>query len=85
MAPEIVQEQPYNHTTDLWSLGVILYELYVGQPPFYTQHIYSLLSHIIKDSVKFPPDMSPVFRNFLAGLLHKIPGTPSRCFLPMIR
>ena len=35
MAPELVTEMPYNHTTDLWSLGVILYELYVGQPPFF--------------------------------------------------
>ena len=34
------QEQPYNHTVDLWSLGVILFELYVGQPPFYTNSIY---------------------------------------------
>lgn len=25
---------------DLWSLGVILFELYVGQPPFYTNSIY---------------------------------------------
>lgn len=25
MAPEVVQEQPYTHTADLWSLGVILY------------------------------------------------------------
>ncbi|KAG2481806.1 hypothetical protein HYH03_019228, partial [Edaphochlamys debaryana] len=41
MAPELVQEQPYNHTVDLWSLGVILFELYVGQPPFYTNSIYS--------------------------------------------
>lgn len=24
MAPELVREQPYNHTVDLWSLGVIL-------------------------------------------------------------
>lgn len=45
MAPELVQEQPYNHTVDLWSLGVILYELFVGQPPFYTNSIYRCASH----------------------------------------
>jgi serine/threonine protein kinase len=26
MAPELVQELPYNHTVDLWSLGVIIYD-----------------------------------------------------------
>lgn len=29
MAPELVREQPYNHTVDLWSLGVILYVEYL--------------------------------------------------------
>ncbi|KAK4351069.1 hypothetical protein RND71_030382 [Anisodus tanguticus] len=48
MAPELVREQPYNHTADLWSLGVILYELFVGQPPFYTNSVYALVRHIIK-------------------------------------
>nr|VDC71224.1 unnamed protein product [Brassica rapa] len=50
MAPELVREQPYNHTSDLWSLGVILYELYVGQPPFYTNSVYALIRHIVKVS-----------------------------------
>ena len=74
MAPELVQEQKYNHTVDLWSLGVILYELYVGQPPFYTNSIYKLVGHIVKDPVKFPPEMSKDFRSFLQGLLCKRPG-----------
>ncbi|KAJ9447904.1 Serine/threonine-protein kinase TIO [Diplonema papillatum] len=75
MAPELVQEQPYNHTADLWSLGCILYELFYGVPPFYTNNIYSLIHLIVKDPVKFPDQISPRFRSFLKGLLNKHPGS----------
>ena len=74
MSPELVKELPYDHTSDLWSLGIILYELYVGQPPFYTNSIYSLINHIVKDPVKYPSDMSREFKSFLQGLLNKTPG-----------
>ena len=74
MAPELVQELPYNHTVDLWSLGVILYELFVGQPPFYTNSIYTLIHLIVKDPVKFPDTMSVDFKSFLQGLLNKTPS-----------
>ncbi|KAK7393136.1 hypothetical protein VNO78_21601 [Psophocarpus tetragonolobus] len=73
MAPELVREQPYNHTVDLWSLGVILYELFVGQPPFYTNSVYALIRHIVKDPVKYPDRMSSNFKSFLKGLLNKAP------------
>lgn len=73
MSPELVKEQPYDATSDLWSLGVILYELYVGQPPFYTNSIYSLINHIVKDPVKYPTDISKEFKSFLQGLLQKNP------------
>ena len=89
MAPELVQEMPYNHTVDLWSLGVILYELYLGQPPFYTNSIYSLIQLIIKEPVKYPDNMSPDFKSFLKGLLNKNPvdrlGWPDLLNHPFVR
>lgn len=71
MAPELVQEKPYDHSADLWSLGCILYELYYGKPPFYTDKIYSLINGILCDPVVFENPISPDFKSFLQGLLTK--------------
>ncbi|KAG8345949.1 putative protein kinase [Trypanosoma vivax] len=71
MAPELVQEQPYNHSADLWSLGCILYELLYGKPPFYTNHLYKLINQIVNDPVKFEEPISPGFKSLLKGLLTK--------------
>ena len=72
---ELVQEKPYNDKVDLWSLGVILYELYYGKPPFYTNSIYKLVKMIVKDSIKYPNNkqISNNFKNFINGLLQKNP------------
>ncbi|XP_009323136.1 PREDICTED: serine/threonine-protein kinase 36, partial [Pygoscelis adeliae] len=73
MSPELVEERPYDHTADLWSVGCILYELFVGTPPFYTSSIFQLVSLIVKDPIKWPEAISPVFKSFLQGLLMKDP------------
>ncbi|ESO97940.1 hypothetical protein LOTGIDRAFT_153051 [Lottia gigantea] len=73
MSPELVEEKPYDHTADLWALGCIMYELFTGTPPFYTNSIFQLVNMIIKDPVKWPKNMSPVFKDFLQGLLNKNP------------
>ncbi|KAM6152412.1 serine/threonine-protein kinase 36 isoform 1-T1 [Erethizon dorsatum] len=73
MSPELVEERPYDHTADLWSVGCILYELAVGTPPFYTTSIFQLVTLILKDPVRWPATISPCFKNFLQGLLTKDP------------
>jgi len=74
MSPELVQEKPYDHNSDLWSVGCILYELFVGTPPFYTNSIFQLVNLICRDTVKWPDNMSPDFQSFLQGLLTKDPN-----------
>jgi serine/threonine protein kinase len=34
IAPEVLQEQPYSAAIDMWAVGVILYEMISGYPPF---------------------------------------------------
>lgn len=36
IAPEVFAQNGYTHTVDYWSLGVILFEMIVGYPPFYS-------------------------------------------------
>lgn len=35
MAPEVIEKTPYGKSADLWSLGAVIYDLLVGEPPFY--------------------------------------------------
>ncbi|VDQ14450.1 unnamed protein product [Trichobilharzia regenti] len=51
MAPEIIEEKPYDHTADLC--------------------IFQLVKMITKTAIQWPPDMSSVFKDFLARLLQK--------------
>ncbi|KAG6450062.1 serine/threonine-protein kinase fused isoform X1 [Manduca sexta] len=73
MAPELIDEKPYDHHADLWSLGCIVYELIAGQPPFCTMSIWQLVRMIRHKPVQWPSFISADARSFLQGLLHKNP------------
>ncbi|XP_018092182.1 serine/threonine-protein kinase 36 isoform X2 [Xenopus laevis] len=74
MSPELILERPYDHRSDLWALGCIVYELLVGTPPFYAHSIFQLVSIITKQAVRWPRGVSPELTNFLQGLLTKDPA-----------
>lgn len=48
ISPEIVENHPYSYKTDIWSLGVILYEMCALKPPFDGTSLPSLAMRIVK-------------------------------------
>lgn len=58
MAPEISDNSNYNHKSDLWSIGVILYKLLVGNPPFFGFSIGE-----IKNQIKIKSGKNLDFKN----------------------
>ena len=49
MAPELVNRQPYTEKVDVWSLGVITYQLLSGKTPFEAN---SIKEENIKNMIK---------------------------------
>ena len=56
VAPEVLQQNGYTHACDLWSLGVVLYILLSGCPPFYEggEEGISVQRKIIAGNYSFP-------------------------------
>ncbi len=48
MSPEILHNKPYNHKSDVWALGCILYELATLKHAFDAKTLYTLASKITK-------------------------------------
>jgi serine/threonine protein kinase len=38
LAPEVLDKRPYDRTIDWWALGILVYELLHGYPPFYDRN-----------------------------------------------
>ncbi|TKA31279.1 hypothetical protein B0A50_02124 [Salinomyces thailandicus] len=73
LAPELLHGQGYTKAVDWWTLGVLLYEMLTGLPPFYDENTNEMYRKILAEPLHFPgPEIvPPAARDLLTRLLDR--------------
>jgi len=72
LAPEVLQQKPYDRMVDWWCLGAVLYELMLGLPPFYSRNREEMFEMTKTKPLEFRFDIiSDSARDLLTKMLAK--------------
>ncbi|XP_014671345.1 PREDICTED: cAMP-dependent protein kinase catalytic subunit beta isoform X1 [Priapulus caudatus] len=69
LAPEIILSKGYNKAVDWWALGVLVYEMAAGYPPFFADQPIQIYEKIVSGKVRFPSHFSSDLKDLLRSLL----------------
>jgi serine/threonine protein kinase len=71
ISPEQVQNRPVSPRTDLYSLGVVLYEVFTGEPPFQSDNVASIMMKHLTEVPRAPHLINPALPLALSAVLLK--------------
>jgi len=71
MAPEVVKRNRYGKPADWWSVGILLYDMLAGQPPFRHQNDNALYKKILSDKLSMPKYLTGECQSLIRGLLQR--------------
>lgn len=74
LAPEIILSKGYGKAVDYYALGVLIYEMLAGFPPFYHENHMKLYDNIVHAEVRFPSAFDSVAKDLVIKLLEKNPA-----------
>jgi serine/threonine protein kinase len=69
LAPEIIQSKGHGKAVDWWALGVLLYEMLAGYPPFYDENPFGIYQKILAGKVDYPKHFDPYAKDLIKKLL----------------
>ena len=79
-SPEVWKDQPYNHSSDIWSLGCVLYEMITLLPPFRAQSMQALASKVTRGVYdRIPPHFSADLNQMVKSCLQVMPASRPSC------
>lgn len=71
LPPEMVKGTEHGPSVDIWSLGVLCYELLVGHPPFEAPSYDETYARILKAKYSFPEFVSSEARDLVGEVIHQ--------------
>ncbi|PVD18659.1 hypothetical protein C0Q70_21209 [Pomacea canaliculata] len=69
LAPEIILSKGHNKAVDWWSLGVLIFEMLVGYPPFYADNPFGIYEKILAGKIEWPKHIDLVAKDLIKKLL----------------
>ena len=69
IAPEMLKKEGHDHRIDIWSVGVLMFELLAGYSPFCAKTNQDLYQNIRKLKIHWPADMPPLAKNLISKIL----------------
>ncbi|XP_022919692.1 cAMP-dependent protein kinase catalytic subunit alpha-like [Onthophagus taurus] len=69
LAPEIIMSQGYNKSVDWWAIGIIIYEMSAGYPPFYAKDPLKIYEKIVSGKFVCPPHFSKPLKDLLNAII----------------
>ena len=81
LSPEVILGKGHNRATDWWSLGVLIYEMIFGIPPFYCQKQDDMFKKIVRENFVFKPGVvvTDECKDVITRLLDKNQATRLGC------
>ncbi|XP_060106997.1 cGMP-dependent protein kinase 2-like isoform X1 [Heteronotia binoei] len=74
LAPEILRHEGHDYAVDFWMLGVLIYEMIVGRPPFHSPEPQTTYRKILDGIFSFPVFVSDAACSLVAKLCRRRPG-----------
>mmetsp|Transcript_210 Transcript_210/g.358 ORF Transcript_210/g.358 Transcript_210/m.358 type:complete len:358 (-) Transcript_210:894-1967(-) len=68
LAPEIIQSKGHGKGVDWWALGVLIYEMLAGYPPFYDENPFDIYQKILVGNIDFPRHFNPHAKDLIRKL-----------------
>ena len=71
IAPEVINSTGHSYEVDIWAIGIIIYTLLIGKPPFETRDVKTTYNKIKRAEYSFPETckISPCAKNLIQKIL----------------